>query len=693
MKRVLVSALFVACGGDPAIMNDAGVGSDASTDAAPDAPTCTGIDTDSDGICDDVDVCPQISDPGQVDLDGDGIGWACDPVESTYITNVEQNPMVEVSFWGATYAQNTFSATGVHVLGVSPKGLVSASSGTTPWMTVPTIGPFVSRDEHMFASTGDGAGLLSPAGVFTVEEASQRIASGGQSTRPLTYLRIYSLGNPATIAVPNGTQLDVLPAPTGYQSVEAARSPEGVAAFMYRHVDPVLKTTLQRWESGTTTSEEFDSLQLLDGYRLIFCAKKGSQYEVIELRPGTTFRATLPMIGCSTLIASGRPEDGYFLTGSGTTMSTKLAAVHVRGDIVTTVSSGDASAPSLFESMRVIGTSLQVLVTDTKAFAVTPTNTVTALTITSKDAVSAHADTLQFVDIVGSDAVLKRWRSATGLQQLTLGPASLAKVETTAEGGAIVVGNAASAPYAWLVPSTSMTSVPVVIDDAGFVAAPRGSTTFVFAYPPPGTGAPAVYAYDELAGARLTKVSADLANGFGNAILSEAGLPATAWFRYGTPGNCRIGRIVYAGTTPSISSQLCGDDSAISVVGARPNGDLIARSSSRVWVVTDFADAVAEDDYGTIGIAYDTGAWPFKVVGWFGKQTGGKDFACLASHPDRCWKVSSGDALRLLPADAAANGGEGTFAFSRTEYEDAPNRMRTTIFRSIGTGDTTQPLP
>lgn len=50
------------------------------TGSSPTCPADTGeVDSDLDGVCDPLDVCPAVEDPTQADVDGDGLGDACDP--------------------------------------------------------------------------------------------------------------------------------------------------------------------------------------------------------------------------------------------------------------------------------------------------------------------------------------------------------------------------------------------------------------------------------------------------------------------------------------------------------------------------------------------------------------------------------------------------------------------------------------
>jgi hypothetical protein len=66
---------------------------------------CQYVDTDSDGVLDVNDNCPDVANSNQADCDGDGIGTACDSVNGTYVAS--GSPSVCASdrdnhFWGYT---------------------------------------------------------------------------------------------------------------------------------------------------------------------------------------------------------------------------------------------------------------------------------------------------------------------------------------------------------------------------------------------------------------------------------------------------------------------------------------------------------------------------------------------------------------------------------------------------------------
>src|SRR5262249_9566900 len=75
-----------------------------------------GGDTDHDGSCDADDNCPTVPNPDQADLDGDHIGNACDPVDSTvphvHVTRVKvKRDTSAIHHNGTLFVQEDFDTT------------------------------------------------------------------------------------------------------------------------------------------------------------------------------------------------------------------------------------------------------------------------------------------------------------------------------------------------------------------------------------------------------------------------------------------------------------------------------------------------------------------------------------------------------------------------------------------------------
>lgn len=81
-------------------------------------------DNDGDGVPNDVDNCPDISNPGQGDVDGDGIGDLCDPVDDSL------TPEVTVNVNGIGFVEGeVFDGTGIQSLVLSGTPALTGEGG------------------------------------------------------------------------------------------------------------------------------------------------------------------------------------------------------------------------------------------------------------------------------------------------------------------------------------------------------------------------------------------------------------------------------------------------------------------------------------------------------------------------------------------------------------------------------------
>jgi len=137
-------------------------------------PTCppdTGLpDADADGTCDALDVCPAVSDPPQLDDDGDGLGNACDPCTALQPATVTR-PLVKL-----TALTKGFSAQRMKL-----KGLV-----TLPAPITPALDPVTHGVRLVIARVGDPrnplADIVLPGGAYDPATREGWIAGGSGSS-------------------------------------------------------------------------------------------------------------------------------------------------------------------------------------------------------------------------------------------------------------------------------------------------------------------------------------------------------------------------------------------------------------------------------------------------------------------------------------------------------------------------------
>ncbi|HYB98965.1 MAG TPA: fibronectin type III domain-containing protein [Candidatus Limnocylindrales bacterium] len=124
------SGTSASCGADA--LQPAGVECRASTSVCDAAEVCTGAstscpandvatDSDGDGTCDALDVCPAQPDPDQIDADDDGTGDACDPC-SNFTPVYASRPSITITRLGTVEADDALKFSGRVAL--SPKETV-----------------------------------------------------------------------------------------------------------------------------------------------------------------------------------------------------------------------------------------------------------------------------------------------------------------------------------------------------------------------------------------------------------------------------------------------------------------------------------------------------------------------------------------------------------------------------------------
>jgi hypothetical protein len=669
---------------------------------------------DGDGVCDLADRCPTTFDPGQADPDGDGIGWACDPVESIAI-QAQNNLIITSHGTASAFAAQVFDgcssvAAGCQyeVAAVSSRGMITSrtDSGLTQdaWLAAAKvdgglIGPLVSADDRVFLSSGTG----DTVDVDLAAQSYNHVFDGVLDPRSYeSTLQIPQLvGLTSTTGTGGGTSL-ARPQGPGLVSLGTGY---GEPAFTYTTgslVGVVTRTgsTYGVASFDSSTGALISMAQNLTSVRsmvtptlraeALFCGVSGGQtslYVVSAVGP------TVVPLGFSTCPFAPMPSTETLETVylGGADAAGRFLVYFWRDGVLKPLF--DETAPGVFE---VHGKALQVVTykpdtTTTKVWIVTATGVVVPVPHSLANvSVSVYGDTVHIVGVrpgmsIGGTVVLIRYREATGIQETDVGPAPFSSdqpvVITTHEGAALVDNDDS---MQWAVPSASMTPVQLNVGSFKKIdGAVRGTATVVFTDS-------AVFAYDELAGPRVSRLTPDVQNTFVRVF--DAPYQTTEWFGYQDGTHQLLARIRYAANTPAVETFVVSNANDVVISGERIGGDLIAvvGSNDVYTLASGGAVRVAHftDQSNSDRVVRDYSTSPQKIIGWHGTDaTGG--VACLATHPERCWAVdaSSNYLPTTLYADSSGDG-----MFSLESVAIAGQQWTLQIVRAIGPGNHPQPL-
>ncbi len=713
--------LVVACGGSHPSVPDGGVAdgasdgaSDAGADATPDGPSCTTPDDrDGDGVCDSLDVCPDVADPGQADLDGDGIGWMCDPVESVTLAGDGLMAFVQASIHEDTFAARTHiqcsgpPTCGHALVQVGAAGAVIARSdsmaaadawqanSSTSWLD----GPLVTPDDRVLWSRGYGSGdtgdydLASHTfttranGVFNDDDIYRRndvyagaaLEAVALTTAPdllfQNLVEVRSDGTLPTIATAQGfygeTSAVSLAIPGTQTALVPVRASFADGLKLYTRGGGL--TEVMAGGTPLTSLAELEILNV-DGVPRGFCAQRGTQVYAVDWDAGgavTTY--LLPASSCMNVGATDRGAARIFYQGSSGWSVLGYSYAGTFHNMVTDGSGtlvGDTlpvlipTVTSVWE-IKADGSSVQLL-----------TNVDSPIAAMSGDTINVLAHHMYASNNGYGDWVLHRFRTGQAAQAVTLVTNEVnginASLATSVEGAALV-----TCDTAMTVPSQSMTPVPASY--AAMRAGIRDGHTVVFAQNISGNGA--VYEYTEVNGAPHFTMLDTTAPGIDGGFLGS-----TSWFMYedGT-GACHLARFT-AGTLDSVG---CTADYAMHVLGTRADGVMVASDSTNLYLLSaSGAQRLGPTTGTTYGAAIlDTSAQPPVLVGWSGSHAG-QLFSCLATHPERCWAypyVQGGTTLQTV-ASATDHNGDGSFQIILQQGPQMIGQVTLTIVRSIGPG-------
>jgi hypothetical protein len=678
----------------------------ASDPPEPDSPVLPS-DQDGDGVADDVDICPAVADPAQVDPDGDGVGWMCDPVESVQLPTPTPISKISTAIHGDTFAgslqlQCAQIPCSYSFAAIDPQGAAVASSDSTDpadsWISAPIRlgGPLITREGRVLVSRGF---LEGDTGEFDPAQRNYTVRANGAIDRTITRgeelfafsVRTASSDLNANLLEPraNGELVAIANSEEGFlasDSLQGLMRGVGNAALVpIRHsstqFDVKLFTVgadalseLAIPIAGSSTVEGLGR-PVVFGYSA--STATGSTYA--EVASTGVVTGNLPFL--ANRILEDGPEGRPVIRETSFVFGIHGAGQHggafVRGGTVHPLFSSETHIPRRMVGDSTIAVLGQTGARESRVWQIDPDSTtrVIASGLFRAD-VSVSGDVVHVAGIRSNgDAVVIRSRPGVAALEIPFASnvstsvSAPVRVVTTVEGAALVDLEGTTRIVA------SGSTTPIVTNVvANVTGGARGGNTLVVSHASSGEAA---FLYEEVNGSPvLSRLSPNVPQIVDTFLDPPAPLPRGEWFKLSMNSGCQLNRIeTVNGTKQLVSYGLCPQE----IAGVLPGGTQV--TSGAVHLL-DAAGATAI----VVGaqVVVDSTVSPPVVVGWVGKDLLG-GYTCLAADPNRCWGVPATANLLLATADAS------TGRLSSIWMDGTSTNARFHIVRSIGAGDRPKP--
>ncbi|HVK86901.1 MAG TPA: hypothetical protein VM513_22435 [Kofleriaceae bacterium] len=656
-------------------------------------------------------MCPTIADPAQVDLDGDHIGWLCDPVEATTIQHTGISSDFRLAVRGDTAGANFRYGcqTGTcqsAALSVGPGGVSLADSNTDTWLAAGPNWGWVSGENRVLWSFSEGGLGEQNAASNTFTTKYDGVLLGGDEVGTvrferdqLTVLPSYSQTQGHGLLEPheNGDVLVIAESANPYDiKVITGHDP---ANLLFTVLSPTSRS-LQRFVPGATASEavlvgsvalshvsDVRSIMASAGALMGVCAEQDDVRYLIPTDDNSVSSQVLPLPSCNVYgtqttdrrlrvivarIDGAHPMGGAMFVLDGVMHPLQIApyGVEVVGQ----------SLPAAIRTSSSGGAQFVHAVTATGAVHLVADNVAEAI-------VSSEGDTIHVVAKRGSDRVLFRYRDGT-VSETTL-PAFTATLDemtllTTKEGAALI----STFETAFVVPSQSMTASAIDFDHLrGFV---RGDATLFVASHNASSSKPALYSYSELGGVpQYSALTAESTATLHAYPLDSVDGARTEWFAYVKDDACVLAR-------PEVSSStvnLLGNVSCLagaSIDGVTRDNKLVVRvvdnvSLEQLYLLDGDTLTKVASSSTQVRLMYATQDSRV-VIGWVGRDTTNENFVCLGTHPERCWTPPLATYTWAAPVTGQPDSMHVVF------LEQMSGSVKFTSIKAIGPGTRPQPL-